>query len=149
MIKLVRTNSEDPNFLVLNKALNQYLAIVDGDEHAFYDQYNQVDSIKYVLLAYDGSTAFGCGAIKEFAPDTMEVKRMFTDPNGRGKGVASTIITELENWALEMGYSKCILETGKKQVEAIALYKKMNYSQIPNYGQYEGVENSLCFEKMF
>jgi len=47
----------------------------------------------------------------------------------------------------ELGYEKCILETGKKQPEAIALYKKNGYKLIPNYGQYAEVENSVCFEK--
>jgi putative acetyltransferase len=54
---------------------------------------------------------------------------------------------ELEAWAAELSYEKCVLETGKKQVEAIGLYQKNGYQKIPNYGQYIGVENSLCFEK--
>jgi GNAT superfamily N-acetyltransferase len=53
----------------------------------------------------------------------------------------------LENWAREMSYSRCVLETGIRQPDAIALYKKNSYTLIPNYGQYIGVENSLCFEK--
>ncbi len=68
-------------------------------------------------------------------------------PGSRGKGIASKILAELEIWATELFYEKCILETGKKQPEAIALYKKNGYNIIPNYGQYAGVENSLCFEK--
>jgi hypothetical protein len=53
----------------------------------------------------------------------------------------------LENWAGELSYAKCILETGKRQPEAIGLYKKNGYKLIPNYGQYAEAENSLCFEK--
>jgi GNAT superfamily N-acetyltransferase len=62
-------------------------------------------------------------------------------------GIASKILTNLENWAEELSYKKCILETGKKQPEAIALYLKNDYTVIPNYGHYASVENSLCFEK--
>jgi GNAT superfamily N-acetyltransferase len=62
-------------------------------------------------------------------------------------GIASNILAELEKWASELSYAKCILETGKKQPEAISLYKKNGYRIIPNYGQYCEVENSLCFEK--
>jgi len=73
---------------------------------------------------------------------------MFTPVMYRGKGVAMNILSELEKWAKELGYKKCVLETGKKQPEAIALYKKSQYQIIPNYGQYVGIENSVCFEKM-
>jgi GNAT superfamily N-acetyltransferase len=100
-----------------------------------------------VLVAYDEGLATGCGAIKEYSPGIMEVKRMFTLPSQRGKGIASRILSELEKWAAELRYQKCILETGKKQKEAIALYLKNGYTVIPNYGQYAGVENSICFEK--
>ena len=77
----------------------------------------------------------------------MEIKRMYTLPDRRGKGIASQVLRELENWASELSYRKCILETGKKQPEAIRVYQKNGYQIIPNYGQYAGIENSLCFEK--
>jgi len=53
----------------------------------------------------------------------------------------------LENWAKELGFTKAILETGTKQHEAINLYRKHSYSQIPNYGQYADLETSICFVK--
>jgi GNAT superfamily N-acetyltransferase len=77
----------------------------------------------------------------------MEVKRMFTLPENRGKGLAGMILSELQLWAKEMNFKKCILETGIRQIEAIALYKKSDFIIIPNYGQYEGIETSICFEK--
>jgi len=73
---------------------------------------------------------------------------MYVIPEKRNKGFASEVLKELENWALELSYNKCILETGKRQPEAISLYKKNGYSNIPNYGQYSGVENSVCFQKV-
>jgi len=73
---------------------------------------------------------------------------MYTLPGSRGKGIASQVLAELERWAAELSYEKCLLETGKRQPEAIALYKKRGYRLIPNYGQYAGVENSVCFEKI-
>jgi putative acetyltransferase len=146
-IKLTRTNSTSVDFIRLVKALDADLAIRDGDDHSFYSQFNKIDSIQHVVVAYEDEEPVGCGAIKEFAPGTMEIKRMFTPPEHRGKGIASIILTELEKWTKQLGYSKCILETGKPQPEAIALYKKNGYTVIPNYGQYTGVENSVCFEK--
>ena len=77
----------------------------------------------------------------------MEVKRMYTIPASRGKGVAGKVLTELEKWATELSYKKCVLETGKRQPEAIELYKKNGYKLISNYGQYAGIENSVYFEK--
>ena len=148
MIKLVRTNAQNTDFVQLVKALDAYLTITDGDEHDFYDQYNQLNDIKYVIIAYENGEALGCGAIKQYLPNTMEIKRMYTNPAHRGKGIASQILEELENWAEELGAKKCILETGIRQPEAIALYQKNHYQSIPNYGQYKNVENSICFEKI-
>ncbi len=59
------------------------------------------------------------------------------------------MLGELERWAQQLGYQRCVLETGKKQPEAIALYTRRGYHLIPNYGQYVGVESSVCFEKRF
>ena len=147
MIKIIRTNSGNKDFIELVKYLDADLAVKDGDKHSFYNQYNNIDKMKYVVVVYENDTAVGCGAIKEFVSGTMEIKRMYTSPESRGKGIASKILNELETWATELAYTKCILETGKKQLDAIGLYKKNGYMLIPNYGQYTGIEYSLCFEK--
>lgn len=147
MITIKRTNSDDQDFIELVKLLDAELAKRDGEEHSFYAQYNKIDKIKYTVVAFENNGPVGCGAIKEYSPNSMEIKRMYTLPGSRGKGIASAILTELEKWATELSCEKCILETGKRQSEAVALYKKNGYKLIPNYGQYAGVENSLCFEK--
>ena len=148
MIICVRTNSENEDFRNLVKELDTDLAIRDGAEHAFYAQYNKIDKIQYALVAYNNNLPVGCGAIKEFAPGAVEVKRMYVLPNLRKQGIASIILTALEQWAAELTYTKCVLETGKRQPEAIALYSKNGYTIIPNFGQYENVANSVCFEKI-
>lgn len=148
MIKLVRTNPKHKDFTALVKLLDADLAIRDGEDHDFYNQFNKLDNINHVVVLYRNDTPLGCGAIKEFELGAMEVKRMFTMHNARGKGFASKILTELENWAKELAYKRLILETGVQQPEAIALYKKCGYTTITNYGQYAGVENSICFEKV-
>lgn len=146
-MKILRTTSEHQDFQKLVKQLDAYLAVMDGDEHAFYNQYNKIDSLKNCIVIFDNDEAVACGAIKAFDEKSMEVKRMFTLPEKRGKGLASSILKELETWTKELGYEKTILETGKRQTEAVALYQKCGYKVIPNYGQYAGVENSVCFEK--
>lgn len=147
MIKIIRTDADNPDFIKLVKELDADLAIRDGHEHAFYAQFNKIDQIKFAVVAYENDQPVGCGALKEYAPDTMEIKRMYTSPDSRGKGIATKVLTELEIWAAERAFKKCLLETGIKQPEAIALYKKNGYHLVPNYGQYAGVENSVCFEK--
>lgn len=148
MIQLLRTNSEHPDFILLVEQLDAYLRIADGNQHEFYNQYNNIDVLKHVVLAYSDDLPVGCGAIKEFDNNSVEIKRMFTTVKSRGQGVASKILTELETWAKELNYSSCILETGKRQVEAIELYKKNNYSIINNYAPYINVENSICYKLM-
>lgn len=147
MTELIRTDSDNPDFIELVKQLDTDLAERDGDEHAFYARFNKIARIKHAVVAYEDGKPAGCGAIKEFGPGTMEVKRMYTLPGSRGKGMAGKVLGELERWAKELGCSKCVLETGLRQPEAIALYNKSGYSVIPNYGQYAGKYNSLCFEK--
>jgi len=149
MITIKRTDSKNLDFVELVKFLDADLAIRDGEDHSFYNQFNKIDKIKYVVLVYENKKPIGCGAIKEFNQKTMEIKRMFVLPGNRGLGIATQILKELENWSQELSFEKCILETGIKQPEAIHLYKKNGYNITPNYGQYFGVENSLCFEKLF
>ncbi|MFY7670634.1 GNAT family N-acetyltransferase [Tenacibaculum sp. MEBiC06402] len=147
MISLIRTDSKNKDFIELVKQLDAFLAITDGDDHDFYNQYNGLDNIKYVIVGYMDDIPVACGAIKQFDAKTMEIKRMFTSEKSRGKGIASKVLKELEKWAVELSFERCILETGIRQVEAVQLYKKNNYQLIDNYGQYAGVEESLCFEK--
>ncbi len=147
MITIKRTNSDNTDFIELVKQLDKYLAELDGEEHAFYNQLNKIDAIACVVVAYNDSEPVGCGAIKQFDETAMEVKRMYTLPSARGKGFATKILSELEKWATELNYKKCMLETGKRQPDAIALYEKTGYTIIPNYGKYAGVENSVCFQK--
>jgi len=147
MIKLIRTDSRNKEFIGLVKLLDAELAIRDGDEHGFYAQYNKIDTLKQVVVAFIKEIPVGCGAIKHYDDSIMEVKRMYTAPQSRGKGVASAILSELEKWTAELGYKHCILETGIRQPEAIGLYSKYGYKLIPNYGQYADVADSRCFQK--
>ncbi|MEH3115391.1 GNAT family N-acetyltransferase [Pedobacter terrae] len=146
-LTLIRTNSENADFRKLVALLDQDLAVRDGDDHAFYAQFNQVDTIKQVVIAYKRYLPIACGAMKPFSATEAELKRMFVHPDYRKQGIAAQIVTELENWATELGFDACVLETGKKQPEAIALYQKVGYHIITNYGQYIGVDNSVCMTK--
>ncbi len=147
MMKILRTSPGNVHFNELVNFLDAELAISDGEGHAFYDQFNKLDHIKYCILLYENEKPIGCGAIKQYQPEIMEIKRMFVLKGKRGHGNASIILKEIELCARELGALSCILETGVNQPEAIALYKKNGYHLIPNYGQYVGIEKSFCFRK--
>lgn len=147
MIEIVRCTSENLDFINLVDLLDADLAERDGEDHAFYHQFNSIDMLRHTIVLFENDKAVGCGALKETEPKVMEIKRMYTLPDYRGKGYATIILHGLENWAAEMSYEKCVLETGKRQPEAIQLYKKKGYKVIPNYRQYAGIANSICFEK--
>ncbi|MBB6237321.1 GNAT superfamily N-acetyltransferase [Pedobacter sp. AK013] len=147
-LTLIRTDSEHTDFRTLVALLDQDLAIRDGDDHSFYAQFNKIDNIRQAIVAYHNGNPVGCGAIKPFSATEAEVKRMFVHPDNRKQGIAAKVLNALESWAAELGFTACVLETGKKQPEAFALYKKVGYNIIPNYGQYIGVDNSVCMSKL-
>ena len=147
MTTFKRTTSGDLDFQKLVALLDEDLAIRDGEEHAFYNQFNKIQNIANVIVCYDDKKAIGCGAFKKYDDEKVEIKRMFTLPEYRGKSIGLRILNELEWWAAELHFSGCVLETGKKQPEAIRLYEKAGYALIKNYGQYENVENSVCMMK--
>ncbi len=147
MITLKRTNSDDLDFVNLVALLDKDLAIRDGEDHSFYNQFNKIDKIKHVVVFYENDVAVGCGAFREKESDSVEIKRMYVHPDHRKKGIASQVLTELERWAAEIKYPYTVLETGKKQPEAIALYQKSGYTIIPNYPPYENMDNSVCMKK--
>ena len=142
-----RTDSANTDFQNLVVLLDKDLQIRDGDQHSFYDQFNKIQMIRNVIVCYFDNRPIGCGAFKEYDQNKVEIKRMFVLPDYRGIGIGLDILKELEIWASELNYPECVLETGKKQPEAISLYKKAGYKIIKNYGQYENIENSVCMLK--
>ncbi len=147
MLSIQRTNSQNIHFKGLVFLLDNFLKNRDGEDHAFYDQFNKLDDIKHVVICFENDEPIGCGAFKNFDDTTVEIKRMFVKVNHRSKGVATVVLKELEKWAVENYYASAILETVKEQPEAIALYKKNGYSILPNFGQYQNMEKSICMHK--
>lgn len=148
MFLIQRTNSANASFRELVTMLDAYLAERDGKYHAFYAQFNKLDNIKNTVVCIDKKEAIGCGAFKQYDDTTVEIKRMFVKASHRAKGAATIVLQELEKWAIENNFTSAILETVKNQPDAVALYKKNGYTIIPNFGQYKGVENSICMQKI-
>jgi len=147
LLEYLRTTSGNPDFSKMVNALDEDLYKRNGDSQAQYEQYNQIDKIKHAIVIYAEGNPVGCGCFKRFDTETIEVKRMFVKPEMRGKKISAGLLQELENWALEEGYSKAVLETGIRQAEAQGLYTKFGYFRIENYGQYLGMEDSICYRK--
>lgn len=148
METLKRSTSDNYDFIELVKQLDAYLKVVDGADHEFYNQYNGLEALQNVVVLYVNDIPVACGAFKSYQNNAVEIKRMYSNPNYRNQGVATKVLAELEKWAKESNYQSCILETGKRQFEAVAFYQKCGYQQISNYGQYAQMKNSICFKKI-
>ena len=147
MVILKRGDSSDEGFQKLIKELDKVLRSRYNQVQNQYDQYNKVDTIRNVVVAYIGEQPVGCGCFKKFDHSSVEIKRMFVSEDHRGKGIAESILKELERWAKELSYHHTVLETGVKLPEAMRLYQKYHYVITENYGQYIGMENSVCMRK--
>ena len=146
---LTQTDQASKDFQQLVTLLDAELAIRDGDDHAFYQQFNGIETLNHVIVAYDNGQAVGCGAFKALNKKQIEIKRMFVLTAARKKGYATAILKALETWAAEIGFNEAILETGKAQIEALSFYPKQGYVIIPNFTPYENIKNSVCFQKFF
>ena len=148
MISIKRTNSDNLDFQKLVGALDVDLAVYYKEEKQFYGKLNNIEKIKHAVVVYnENNKPIGCGGIKAFSEAEAEVKRMFVLIEFRGKGVAKLVLKALEDWSVELGFKKCILETLKEKPYAIRFYEKNNYHTIPSFGDYVKAENSICFAK--
>lgn len=100
-----------------------------------------------LLLLEDGLTVAG-GAFRRHDAATAELKRVWTDPAQRRRGLARRVLAELERLAAAAGYTRIYLETGNRQPEAMALYRTHGYTALPGAQQlYPGGVYDLGFEK--
>jgi len=142
-----RTSTSDPDFTYLISLLDNELWVELHEDQSTYEQYNKVPGIFTAIIVYDKQRPIACGCFKEYNAVTVEIKRMFVEKNYRGTGLAKLVLKELENWAMEKEFQYAILETSIHFTVAKNLYQKAGYIIIPNYDQYEGLEESVCMKK--
>jgi putative acetyltransferase len=147
MTKIIQRNWDHPDFRELISLLDGEFRERYGAVQDEYDRHNTTGPATTILVAYEDEKAVGCGAFRVFDEKTVEIKRMFVRKEYRGKGISKLILNRLEEIAADMGYSTAVLETGIKQQEAIALYKKSGYTQTEKYGPYANLEFSICMSK--
>ncbi len=145
--KILSTDSGNADFHKLIRLLDEDLGNRYGEVQKEYARYNKVDFLADVVVIYLNDSPVACGAFKGFDTETVELKRIFVQPEARGQGLGKLLVQELETKARSKGYSHAVLETGLKQLEAIGLYKKCGYHVIANYEPYVGMENSVCMKK--
>ena len=152
-IEIRRENLASPAAAQLIAALNAELAArypEEGANHFRLDADEVTDGRGAFLVAYLGETPVGCGAVRRIEPHVAEIKRMYVAPEARGRGVGHQVLVELEAVARELGATRIVLETGPRQPEAIALYHRAGFSDIPLFGPYLASphpELSVCMEK--
>lgn len=143
-VTVTRVESSHPDFVSLTDELTSYLAELNGDSDGFYRQFNHRESIPFAVVAYVDGVAHGCGALRPKDDRRIEIKRMFTVPHQRRAGVGATILDELLSWARELGYEEAVLETSPDLTQAVRLYQRNGFEQIPNFPPYESNAASLC-----
>jgi GNAT superfamily N-acetyltransferase len=119
----------------------------DGANFFRLDAEEVADGRGAFLVAYTDGRAVGCGAVRRNEPGVAEIKRMYVAPEARGRGVGRLILDELEAVARQLSVRRLVLETGPRQPEALALYRRAGYVEIPLFGEYVGAEFSVCMAK--
>jgi len=142
-----RSSTNDPDFIYLVSLLDNELWVELHEDQSMYEQYNKVSGISTAIIVYDKEKPVACGCYKEYNTVTVEIKRMFVEKSYRGNGIANLVLQQLENWAMENGFQYAILETSIHFTVAKSLYQKSGYFIIPNYDQYEALEESVCMKK--
>jgi len=149
-ITIAAETFDSPDARRLVTALDAHLASRYSPEQRFGPNLkpSQVASgLGTFLVARADGRAVGCGAVRLLEPTTVEVKRMYVEPDLRGQGVAKAILEHLEAAARELGARRAVLETGVYQDEAIGLYLRTGYTRVDCWGEYTTSPTSVCYEK--
>jgi putative acetyltransferase len=147
MVSFKRTTCTSEDFQGLVQQLNRDLWTRYPETQHLYEGYNIITDIDTVVIACKDGVPVGCGCFKPYNAQTVEIKRMYVQPKVRGQGIAFGVLSELEQWASELGYRYAVLETAARQPEAIALYEKSGYVIIERYPPYVDMELSICYRK--
>lgn len=146
-IKIVRTTNDDKDFIALVKDLDKSLWETYPELQSNYWENNIIEFNPNVIVVYGNNVPIACSCFKKYDANTIEIKRMFVADEERGKGLAQSMLQELEHWAKSLGFSMAVLETLYKQEAAIRMYQKAGYVVIDNYPPYVGLKNSICMSK--
>ena len=151
-ITIERAVEATPEVRDLIRELNDVLgaAYEDHQRHGLSIAQLFEPHVRFFLARLDG-LAVGCGGVAMF-DDYAEVKRMYTRPAARGRGVGKALLRRIEDEARGANKPVLCLETGIRQREAIGLYEHTGFRPRGPFGPYAAIpardiETSLFFEK--
>lgn len=141
----------------VNPADPGILALMDAQQSELEARYQKIDPDRFdpatlkkprcaTFAVFDGEIAVACGAIKPMSETCAEVKRMYTAPSHRGRGLAARILRRLLARASDLGFNRVHLTTGSLQPDAIAMYAKAGFQRTPPYGVSITDIHANCFE---
>lgn len=156
-MEFVRTDGKNKDFIENCRLLDMDLDRRVGKQikRDKYSEYNKLDDIKEAIVIYEDGKPVGGGAIRRYSDvkkdgseeKTVELKRVFVCPDYQGRGIGTKLVSLLMEWAEELGYERMLLETGELLTESCAVYRKLGFEVIANYGPYADMPESLCMAK--
>ncbi|GAB4448033.1 MAG: GNAT family N-acetyltransferase [Anaerolineae bacterium] len=134
--------------LELIRELDEYLLKLYPSENVYILDLSSLSAKNGLfLVGYLAGRPVACGAVVKLAAGVGEIKRLYVRPEARGQGLAKRMMARLEDEARQMGLPTLRLESGNRQPESLALYLRLGYRRIPNFGEYIGDPHSVCMEK--
>jgi ribosomal protein S18 acetylase RimI-like enzyme len=97
-----------------------------------------------LLLGVVGGQLAGCVALRRFASDVGEMKRLYVRPAFRGTGLGRELTGRLMAGARDTGYKLLRLDSLPRMERAIAMYRALGFYEIPRYG--DNPDGAVCFE---
>jgi putative acetyltransferase len=150
MLTISRERLDSPIARSLIEALNAELSERYPEPGATHFNLSEAEVAErngtFLVANLDGEPA-GCGAIRIIEPGIAEIKRMYVPHGMRGRGIATALLAGLEMAARELNVRRLVLETGARQPEAIALYRRAGFDFITPFGEYVGSPLSVCMGK--
>ena len=126
-----------------------YSGLVGGEENRkAFIPYNLSSAVEDVLIVYEDGRAVACAGLKKYSAADAEIKRVWVEPDCRGKHIATMMMARIEEKAAMKGYRRTVLQTRRIMKDAVSLYTKLGYHLIDNYPPYDRLEGAVCFAKV-
>lgn len=140
---------DQPEVRALIDALDAYQKPLYPPEshHGIGGQALLAPGLLFAVARREDDRVLGCGAVL-LTPRYAELKRMYTSPPDRGRGVGAALLRYVEAEAHARGATRLTLETGYLQHEALRLYERHGYARCDPFGDYAPDRHSVFMEKV-